>query len=301
MTDPQRTTSAQLATLAQRDDYGIAFSPSFEVTLYSGEPRPRIASPAIACYQRFLEQHGADVTSYLASAMTKSQKFTAAKREVFPTLCADERLDTLPMFRAFRGAGNMDYSPPVFMTGGFSRKFSCVQVQLPPDYVHRPEQALDVVARMASNFPYRSGYAGIAVCWNELSVDRETTVPPHLKPLLKRYPGLSPGIPRTLSEQPMPPYNWLTLLGPELLETVGGRSRVQRELSGGGISVLEMGDGVCIRAGDYPELGDRNRQDTLPLYRRIGAYFKPFRVYETIRIKGMDFEETEEWLARFDS
>lgn len=294
-------TPAQLAKLTQSDEDGIMYSPSFEIALYSDQPCARLASPAIACYHAFLEGFGSDVSYFLASAMTRPRKFSLTKREVFPTLCLDDKLATLPMFRVFRGDDRLDYSPPVFMTGGFAKKFSTLQLHLPAVYIEQPEEALEFVARFASLFPYRAGYAGIGLCWDDLSVDRETMVPPLIRPLIRRYPGLSPGLPRSLSEQYLPPYNWLTLLGPELLAAVGGLSHVKEDLTEKGVTVLEMGHGACIRAGERPELGDRNRQNSLPLYRRVGAYFKPYRTYTAIRLKGLDFDETEEWLARFDS
>ena len=216
-------------------------------------------------------------------------------------MCGDPKLATLPMFRVFRGADNMDYAPPVFMTGSKSNRFSCLQVQLPHFYADRPDDVLAFLAQLASIFPYRSGYAGLALCWNDLSVDRENVVPALIKPLLKRHPGLSPGLGRNLGSQPMAPCNWLTFLGPDLVSATGGLSRVKRDLSGEGISVIEMGDGACIRAGEVPKLGDLNRQDDLPLYRRVGAYLKPHRAYQKFRLKGMNFEETEVWLGRFDS
>lgn len=287
--------------LTQQDEYGMVVCPSVEATLYSDESLSKLAEGVIACYRLFLDRFGSELQSFLASAMVKAQKFSQKKADVFPTLCGDPKLATLPMFRVFRGAGNMDYMPPVFMAGSTLNRFSCLQVQLPHTYADRPEDVLAFLGQLASNFPYRSGYAGLALCWNDLSVDRETVVPALIKPLLKRHPGLSPGLGRNLASQPMAPCNWLTLLGPGLLAAAGGLSRVKGDLAGDGISVIEMGHGACIRAGDVPKLGDLNRQDDLPLYRRVGAYLKPWRTYQKFRLKGMDFEETEAWLARFDS
>lgn len=294
-------TTEQIEHFSQQDQYGTIFCPSFEIALFADEPRAKLVDGAIACYRLFLDRFGSEVQTFLASAMAKSRKFSQKSEDVFPTLCTDQKLLTLPMYRVFRGTSLMDYVPPVFMSGGFLNKFSCLQIHLPVGYCDRPEDVLDLCARLTAVFPYRGGYAGPALCWNDLSVDRESVVPALIKPLLKRYPGLSPGLPRTLSDQPMPPYNWLTLLGPGLLNAVGGFSRVTGDLSGDGISVLEMGSGACIRAGDTPSLGDVNRRDDLPLYRKVGAYLKPHRTYSKLRLKGMDFDETEAWLARFDT
>lgn len=287
--------------LTSQDENGSMYCPSVEIALFSDAPRAEIAEQAIACYRLCLERFGSQLQLYLASAMMSAQKLTAARFEVFPTLCADPKLGTLPMYRAWRGGNIMDYNPPVFMTGGLLNKQSCLQVHLPAGLADQPEEILAFVAELCVRFPFRVGYAGLGLCWNDLVTGREVVVPSLIKPLLLRHPGLSPGLPRQLSAQPMPPVNWLTLLGPGLLQAAGGLDRLRRELSDDGIAIVPMGDGVCIRAGEAPMLGDTNRQDHLPLYHKVGALLKPHRPYQKLRLKGMDYEETEAWLARFDA
>jgi hypothetical protein len=134
-----------------------------------------------------------------------------------------------------------------------------------------------------------------------MSVDRDVDASELIGPLLKRHPGLSIGNPFELCDQPLPPVNWLTLIGPELLKKLGGLAKVSKDLADEEISVVSMGGGICIKAGAAPQLGDVNRRDTLPLYRKVGAYLKSYRGNQEMELTGLDEEESEAWLARFDS
>ena len=104
-----------------------------------------------------------------------------------------------------------------------------------------------------------------------------------------------------ICDQGLPPVNWVTLLGPELQQKLGGFAPVQQAFADEpAIAVAALGQGVVVRAGETPQLGDRNRRDDVPLYRRVGAYLKAFRGDQEIELDGLTLEESEKWLARFD-
>jgi hypothetical protein len=189
----------------------------------------------------------------------------------------------------------------VFATGAYG-VFSWLQVHLPPSLANDWRELLRLLTAMARPFPFRCGTVGLSLCWNDMSVDRDIEVPRLIGPLLKRYPGFNVGTARELTDQALPPVNWLTLLGPELLRKLGGIAAVRRALSDDErISVMPMEDGALIRAGEAPQLGDRNRRDDLPTYRKVGSYLKDYRGDQEIELDGLTLEESEKWLARFDS
>jgi hypothetical protein len=189
----------------------------------------------------------------------------------------------------------------VFATGAYGA-FSWLQVHLPPSLANDWKELLTLLTAMARPFPYRYGTVGLSLCWNDMSVDRDNQVPKLIGPLLKRYPGFNVGTPRELTDQDLPPVNWVTLLGPELLQTLGGITKVRRAFSNDkAISVVSLDGGAFIRAGETPQLGDRNRRDNLPLYRKVGSYLKDYRGRQEIELDGLTLEESEKWLARFDS
>jgi hypothetical protein len=188
----------------------------------------------------------------------------------------------------------------VFATGSYGA-FSWLQVHLPPSLANDWKELLTVLTAMARPFPFRCGTVGLSLCWNDMSVDRDIQVPKLIGALLKRYPGFNLGTPRELCDQDLPPVNWLTLIGPELLGKLNGVDAVRQALADDAISVIPLGLGACIRAREAPQLGDLNRGDNLPVYRKVGAYLKEYRGNQEIELDGLDEEESEAWLARFDS
>jgi len=289
-----------LEKLTQQDEDGAMYTVSLEVALYANKPLAELAEGATECYRIFIEKFGGSLNWYLAGSMRQARRFSGKYMEIFPTLCK-ERADTgLPRYRVFNGSGIQEYLPPVFATGHYN-EFSWLQVHLPPTLSNDCKGLLTLLTELGGEFPFRCGHVGLSLCWNDLSADRAGEVPALIGPLLKRYPGLSLGIPGDLCDHPLPPVNWLTLIGPELLRKLGGVNKVRKALSDDSISVVHLGSGVCIRAGEFPQLGDRNRRDDLPLYRKVGSYLKDYRGEEEIKLQGLNEKESEVWLARFDS
>jgi hypothetical protein len=292
--------TSSIEKFTQRDKDGTLFTPSLQIVLYAKKPLPELAEGAIACYRVFLEKFGKRVTIYLTGTMRKVRRFSEKYVDVFPTLC-NESAPGLPPYRVFNGSELQDFNPPVFATGAY-RDFSWLQIHLPPSLCDDWDEVMSLLTAMAQPFPFRYGTVGLSLCWNDMSVDRDNEVPRLIGPILKRYPGFNLGTPRELTDQSMPPVNWVTLLGPELLERAGGIAKVRRAFSDDkAFLIVPIGDGILIRAGDSPNLGDRNRRDNLPLYRRVGALLKQYRGNQEIELDGLTLEESEKWLARFDT
>lgn len=285
---------------AATDEHGTLYSASLQIVLFAAQPLPELAKGALACYRLFMQRFGKDVERYHATNMKQARAFSAKYADVFPTLCQEKGI-SLPRYKIFRGKEKPDhYLPPVFQTAAY-HEFSALQLHLPPAIAEDQKGLLDLVSKLAAAFPFRCGYAGYSLCWDDQSANRSVLVPPKIAPLHKRYPGFAWGIPRVLADHPLPPVNWLTLLGPEVVEKLGGVSKVSKDLKDKEISVSPMGAGVGIRAGEAPQIGDRNRGDDLPLYRKIGTYLKNYRGKEYLELKGLDADESEAWLARFDA
>ena len=289
-----------LEKFTQRDEDGALFTVSLQIVLYAKTPLPELAAGATACYELFVKKFGHSLKWYHARSMRKVRRFTQKYVDIFPTLCKESEAH-LPSYRVFNGSGLQDYVPPAFATGGYEA-FSWLQVHLPPTLADNWEELLTLLAGMAGPFPFRYGTVGFSLCWNEVSVDRDIEVPKLIGARLKRYPGFNVGTPRELCDQDLPPVNWLTLLGPELLRKLGGITKVRRAFSDDkAISVMPLADGALIRAGESPQLGDRNRRDDLPLYRKVGSFLKDYRGHQEIELYGLTLEESEAWLERFDS
>lgn len=101
--------------------------------------------------------------------------------------------------------------------------------------------------------------------------------------------------------------NWLTVLGQDFVDLLGGESSLRHAFSGrGDVEFVPYSKGLIIRAGEYPELG--KLEDGLP-----SAYVAVNNIVKRIRIPNPDqlhpyspygdgFEEdsTARWYARFD-
>jgi hypothetical protein len=297
--DMTQVRQPSLEKFTQRDEDGTMYTVSLQIVLYANKPLAEIAEGATACYRLFLDRFGDSLNWYLARSMRKARRFSEKYIEIFPTLCRESGTG-LPLYRVFNGSGLQDYLPPVFATGAYGA-FSWLQVHLPPSLANDWKELLTLLTTMARPFPFRCGIVGLSLCWNDMSVDRDIQVPKLIGALLKRYPGFNLGTPRELCDQDLPPVNWLTLIGPELLGKLGGVDAVRQALADDAISVIPLGPGACIRAGEAPQLGDLNRGDNLPVYRKVGAYLKEYRGHQEIELDGLNEEESEAWLARFDS
>jgi hypothetical protein len=292
--------NALVDKFTETDEYGTLYSASLQIALLANRPLQELGDGAAACYRLFMTRFGKDVERYSAGSMRKARAFSAKYADVFPTLCHEKDI-SLPWYKIFRGKEKLlDYLPPVFQTSAY-HEFSALQLHLPPTVADDLDDLLSLVSKLAEAFPFRCGYVGYSLCWNDQSADRTPMVPPLIAPLHKRYPGFAWGVARLLADHPLPPVNWLTLLGPEVVEKLGGITRVRKDLKDKAISVEPMGAGICIRAGDAPEIGDRNRGDDLPLYRKVGTYLKDYRGKEYLELDGLEIDESEAWLARFDS
>lgn len=287
-----------LDAFVERDEGGTMYSASLQIVLYAKAPLPELASGAIECYRLLAGKFGSHWKWYHAGSMKVARRFTEKYADIFPTLCL-EGGSHLPSFRVFNGDLLADYRPPVFETGYYG-VFSWLQVHLSPELATDWKGLLTLLTALATPFPFRYGTVGYSLCWNRLSADRDNEVPKLIGPLLKRYPGFNLGTPGELCDQDIPPVNWLTLLGPELLGRLGGIAKVRRALLEPQISVLPIGHGAFVRAGERPQLGDRNRLDDLPVYRKVGSALNTQRVHQPVRLKGIK-DESEAWLARFDA
>lgn len=97
-------------------------------------------------------------------------------------------------------------------------------------------------------------------------------------PYTKRYPGLDvadiDSVAIDIGERPAGAY-WVNLFGPRLATALGGPGALRGALPPE-IHIGPCGQGgVCAIVGDQPDIGDVNRQNTLPLYRKLASALSP--------------------------
>ncbi|BEP63768.1 hypothetical protein GmRootV213_43220 [Variovorax sp. V213] len=181
-----------------------------------------------------------------------------------------------------------------------------LRMALPAVWGDHPEDVIALAQDALADFPLSSGYAGYSLLWDDLDplVDRE--VLQWSVPLMLRYPGLGYGDAMRMSngvQHGVAAVNWLTFLGVEAAAALGGLATLERSAPVG-VSALALGKaGVILRAGDAPQIGDVNRQETVPIYGAVGKLIAhvvaPDEALDQIFIKDMSEEAAHDWLRRF--
>jgi len=95
---------------------------------------------------------------------------------------------------------------------------------------------------------------------------------------------------------------WLTLIGTTLLGRIGNLEPA----ASGRVSVIETANGVIVRAGDKPVLGDVNRQEDISPYLEAYRLVRPLHIgieplFAPFRLEGDQDEvaATQRWLFRY--
>ncbi|MHB8474549.1 MAG: type VI immunity family protein [Gammaproteobacteria bacterium] len=167
-------------------------------------------------------------------------------------------------------------------------------------------QFRDLFVRACSVMPLQSGHAGFSF---ECSRYDENASQTHAWATSMRVPGVDicrlPVDRRAVGEDAIKGVNWLTALGADLLQQVGGMSKLREGLSSE-IELIELPVGVVIQAGKMPLLGDTNRGETLPLYQQVYKLLAP--LVEKASRRSLSFnlstdyvEKTEQWFTRLSN
>ncbi len=121
-----------------------------------------------------------------------------------------------------------------------------------------------------------------------------------------RFPGLevdSPADHALWTKHAVKGGNWLTLLGDEMLDRLGGVGSIASFL-GSEFTLHSYPGGCVVQAGNLPEIGDRNRRESTPRLAKLARLLKPIRVatHPGIRTSAAGFgrDAFEQWLGRFD-
>ena len=95
---------------------------------------------------------------------------------------------------------------------------------------------------------------------------------------------------------------WVTLLGPALLEAVGGMEALRKALPPE-VDLSQAGATTVIRAGATPELGDKNRQIDTPLLRAVARVLEPITLFREAKmllyLANFDEDLLDRWERRF--
>lgn len=174
----------------------------------------------------------------------------------------------------------------------------------------RPGRLLELTLELGARLPVMSGLAGYSVefAWGE-EVDGIRA----MFPRLMRHPAVDVGYsiydstPVGLGKG-IKGLGWLTILGTELVDHLGGESKFRSALPRD-IWLHKTKHAYILQLGDAPVVGDVNRGDELPLWHEVYRVLRPVHdpVVAAWMQRGTKFdlrlddenERTEAWLRRF--
>lgn len=170
--------------------------------------------------------------------------------------------------------------------------------------VDRHQEMLDLMIELASIFPFQSGHAGYSFECSRYAAEASQT---HAWTRSMRHRGIDisriPQDNKCVGHDAIKGVNWLTLIGKPFIDMLGGLESISRLLNPE-VDVLEVDRGAILKAGGFPGIGDTNRGDFLPFYKKVYRVVRPLVEIAAERSVAFNLEEdfvekTEAWFRRF--
>lgn len=179
------------------------------------------------------------------------------------------------------------------------QRVNYLTMRFPSEWAEDGGEALaDFVLELADLVSFDSGYAGAALHW---SVDAEVSeIRKDVPGLAFRHPGFD------LQEFYAAKFHlgddvwgaqWMTLLGPKVLQRVGGKHAVIAAVPE--FSVQEVSNGVVVRSPLPPRGGDTNRGDGVEELRPLAEFLEPVTISTDESQFFRDRGDAERWFRRF--
>lgn len=185
---------------------------------------------------------------------------------------------------------------------------SAIRCEFPHDELLRcgVSSFIDFVERLAALAPFDSGHVGFSFKWNIRTDEKQERAWIRFKAprFLAIFPYLSDW--ELYTRHHLACVNWLTLLGTDLSEKLGGADGMCDRL-GETVEVKSLAYGTLLMAGETPPLGDVNQQapDLGPL-REVARLTRPYWLNEEkMKNRVLNYlwhepEDREAWINRFE-
>lgn len=160
------------------------------------------------------------------------------------------------------------------------------------------DQVVSFMRYLADILPYSYGYASPALAYSEHISETHQVI--------HRRPGFDIADPAAcaadIDGRPLGAY-WLSVFSRQLTDDLGGAMSLASRIPEATVSTAGQG-GTLLLLGDAPSVGDVNRGDNLPLYRKLARLLEPMlRVPRIIYMRDPDNspspEAQEAWHSRF--
>lgn len=312
MSEPLRS---DLKALVVPDEQFRLVAPCLHVALFTDMEFTAVSEQVLSVYERYLGLCPPGRLSWYATEnMTRHKPATA---RTFDMLRGWLKPGAAPRkelrIQLKDGADEIDTPTWVFEVdgvgpGGYAhgRRTNAIVCSFPAD---PSKEAIEVfsgfVLQLFEQIPFRWGYAGYALNWSPY---RQPSAHMAAWRLSMQHPGADIVLTSTeylrVGRAGIKNINWMTMLGPELLQEIGGPAALREQLPPE-IDIRSIAQGIVIRTGDAPELGHVNRRDTLPAYRAAYKVLEPLQRpivqgFTSFSLPGGDHKDkTTAWLRRF--
>jgi len=283
--------------------------------LYFPRPMHQYRAQVLEVWKRFLAWRGDDVMTWARlGGGNKSRNMNKAAYRTIETwldgsrpygpICFinvhDGELDQIGS-HAFRVQG---YDAELDLESG-DTTINFVQLRVPLSAADDPDALAARLVEVAAALEFVCGTAGLMLHTTPFGAD---DLWKEIRGLVTRFEGVEPdGVDggKWRAALGLTGINWLTFVGPPHLEKLGGIQAIEaRATKAPGVTAQRIGQGVVLRAGPRPRVGDRNKpSNALDPYREVHRIVGSALVLNedyAFDDDAFDGSATVEWLQRFE-
>ncbi|HEY6556231.1 MAG TPA: type VI immunity family protein [Polyangiaceae bacterium] len=268
------------------------------------------AAEVEGCYRRALTVIGDRLKFYATHEMSHAQPIDAVALEILPRWLGrpDPTQDIFTLNLDGNSVPDLPSDTAFDFWASQEDGAGVLRLILPLHFIQEGPARLHETARtLAGDLMFHSGCAGYSINWDDKG-ETSALARRTMGVLSKRFPAIElpdPNVTLMAIPSGLKRVNWLTFVGRELLEQLGGTDALIAPLAGSDIGIDHLPGGLLLTAGDRPRLGDVNRQEDLGAYRAVGHAVAPVRTRDHVGFLAdqnfdVDDDLSEEWLAYFD-
>jgi Protein of unknown function (DUF3396) len=179
-----------------------------------------------------------------------------------------------------------------------------VQMTLPPSFIAdgRLEDFVSWVERLSELVSYSSAYCSPSLVFFENDIPGAFKV---IRAAAARFRGYDIQFNRRLQmfiDDKCRGARWLTFLSNPIAAQLGGASGLRKSV-GSPVTVRSLTNGVMLRAGELPEVGDVNRREGTPLLSAVAKAIEPVTLFDDgglwLYLAERDDDALRRWERRF--
>lgn len=276
------------------------------VAFFLPVPMDQAAISIVAVFEEYLKLIPANALRWCAIGAnagewrpTKKTTVAECRKQLKPEAVRARPLTALELTDGEIGGSAPNYGITVIghpFEAKYPNKRALVQLYFPIGVLEgvAVENFVGEIYRLAALLPYVSGYVSPGLHCVRSDGWKQA------RALARRYPGYEVqdnAIGRRTIDSKVRGARWLNFLGPELAGNLGGLETLRRKFKAP-IQILQVGNGVAIRAGNQPELGDVSNGDGTPLLRQVAKVLEPETLFRESALFRTDFAGQDEEILR---